>query len=420
MATVNPLTLSDADFGALGSPEELPVAQEVTKTQEQIDAEAETARLAQEESDRLAEEAGKEKPAGGEKELTEAEKLAQAEGEKEDDLTDAEKAEQTRLAALEAGKTEGQPNNKGSKEGTNAELGPDGKPLAVVPPVVTATTAAKEIDYKAAYEAVMKPFKANGKMIELKTPEELIQLAQMGANYTRKLQELQPSKKLLMMLENHDLLDEGKLSFLIDLSKKNPDAIKKLVKDSGLNPLEMDVEAESNYQAGNHRVDDETVNFKTALDDLRSQPKGQESLVLMNSTWDQSSKEVLWKQPALMKIMHQQIESGVYGLIEAEVDRKRVLGQIPIDAPFLDTYKQVGDELAKSGAFDNLANPGGSTTGTKTPIAKTTAAQTPVVKNGAQATAAAATRTSAKAVSKIVNPLAVSDDEFLKSMEQRL
>lgn len=416
MATVNPLNLSDADFGALGSPEELPEAQATqtpTKTQAELDADAETARLAQEETDRLAaEEAAKAGAGGGSQELTDAEKAAQAAGEEGDagELTPEQRAEQERIAAETASTAAA-----GTKAGTEGEQAQGDKAKTGTE---SAQTETKEIDYKAAYEAIMKPFKANGKMIELKSPEELIQLAQMGANYTRKLQELQPSKKLLMMLENHDLLDEGKLSFLIDLSKKNPEAIKKLVKDSGLNPLEMDVEAESNYQAGNHRVADEEINFRTALDDVRSTPEGQKSLVLMNSTWDQSSKEVLWKQPALMKIMHQQIESGVYGLISAEVDRKRTLGQISIDAPFLEAYKLVGDEMAKAGAFDALANP--TTTGTKTPVAKTVATPNPVVKNGQQAAAAGATRTSAKPVTKVINPLAMSDEEFLKQMENRV
>ena len=413
MATVNPLALTDADFSALGSHENLPEVQEPTKTQEQIDSEAESARLAQEETDRLAaEEATKvtTEEKSGDENLTDAEKTARAAGE-EDELTDEEKAEQVRLAAEEATKTGDDKNKTGE-----TDLAPGEKDKTLADDGKGTTT---EIDYKAAYEAMMKPFKANGKMIELKSPEELIQLAQMGANYTRKLQELQPSRKLLMMLENNGLLDEGKLSFLIDLEKKNPEAIKKLVKEAGLNPMEMDVEAESTYQPGDHTVDDTTVDFRTALDDLRAQPKGQESLVLMNTTWDQTSKQVLWKQPALMKVMHEQIESGIYGVIDAEINRKRTLGQIPMNVPFLDAYKMVGDELAAKNAFDHLANPG-SNPGPKTPVAKTVATPKPVVKNGAQATAAAATRTSAKPVNKIVNPLALSDDEFLKQMEQRL
>ena len=50
---------------------------------------------------------------------------------------------------------------------------------------------------------------------------------QMGAGYGRKLQDMQPHLKTLRMLEKNNLLDEGKLSYLIDLDQKNPDAIKK-------------------------------------------------------------------------------------------------------------------------------------------------------------------------------------------------
>ena len=43
-------------------------------------------------------------------------------------------------------------------------------------------------NYEEFYNQIMTPFKANGKMISLKTPDEAIKLMQMGANYTRKIQ----------------------------------------------------------------------------------------------------------------------------------------------------------------------------------------------------------------------------------------
>ena len=91
-------------------------------------------------------------------------------------------------------------------------------------------TESEKTDYEAFYKEVMTPFKANGKLIELRNPAEAVQLMQMGANYTRKMQAIQQHRKVLTMLENNGLLDEGKLSFLIDIEKKNPDAIQKLVK----------------------------------------------------------------------------------------------------------------------------------------------------------------------------------------------
>lgn len=44
------------------------------------------------------------------------------------------------------------------------------------------------VDYKAGYEQIMALTKANGKTMQVKSVEEAIQLMQMGANYTRKMQ----------------------------------------------------------------------------------------------------------------------------------------------------------------------------------------------------------------------------------------
>ncbi len=83
-------------------------------------------------------------------------------------------------------------------------------------PTEPAKPAPVEIDYKGQYEKIMAPFKANGKEIKLDNPDDVVRLMQMGANYTQKMQALQPNLKLLKMLQNQGLLDEGKLNNLID------------------------------------------------------------------------------------------------------------------------------------------------------------------------------------------------------------
>ena len=165
---------------------------------------------------------------------------------------------------------------------------------------------------------------------------------QMGANYTRKMQEIQPHRKVLLMLENNGLLDEGKLSYLIDLDKKNPDAIKKLVKDAGLDPMDIDTSEESAYRVGNHRVSDEEAAFRGVLDELSNTDNGKQTLQVINSSWDQASKELLWKNPGVMNLINQQRELGIYDRILTEVERRKALGQVPINQPLLQTYQQVG------------------------------------------------------------------------------
>ena len=278
------------------------------------------------------------------------------------------------------------------------------------PEKVEAKVTESAPNYEEFYKKVMAPFKANGRTVELKSPEEALQLMQMGANFTRKMQALAPHRKILTMLENNGLLDEGKLSYLIDLDKKNPDAIHKLMKESGVDPLSIDTDKEVSYQEGRHQVTDTEVAFRAVLDNLSETPDGQQTLQIINGSWDQPSKEILWENPEVMASIHEQRESGVYAKIVAEIDRQKLLGTIPAGTPFLHAYKQVGDALVAQ----RVQNP------VVAPVATRVVAPKPAVKNSDKASAAANGSTSSKSVGTAINPLAMSDDEFLLQMQNRL
>lgn len=273
-----------------------------------------------------------------------------------------------------------------------------------------------DFNYKDGYEKVMAPFKANGKMITPRSPEEAISLMQMGANYTRKMQELQPYRKVMLMLQNNGLMDEDKLSFLIDLEKKNPDAIKKLLKDSGTDPLDFNPDEAINYQAGNHRVSDTEAAFAAELDDLKSTPEGQATLGVISQTWDNASKDALFENRGLLQTIQSQRESGIYDVIVAEVNRLAMLGQVPAGTPFLQAYNQVGNLLASQGAFNQQAAQPVVTEPVKPVVQPVVRVAQPkqTLANSEQAQAASPSRAAPRKAATIVNPLAMSDEDFAK------
>lgn len=336
--------------------------------------------------------------------------------------TSAEVTQESTKDAATASTPEAKP--AGEAKDAQGKVTPEGTEVA------KPADQAASVDYEAFYRQVMTPFKANGKQIELRSTDEAIQLMQMGANYTRKMQDMAPHRKTLLMLENNQLLDPDKLSFLIDLNKGNPEAIQKLLKDKGVDPMSIDTEQESNYLGGNHKVSDDEANFHAALNELNSYQEGKATLQSINSTWDQASKEVLWKEPQLMQVIHEQRESGIYDRIANELNRQRTLGIIPANLPFIDAYKVVGDGMQKAGAFDDLVaartptSSGSSaapvTPAAKEPVATRVVTPKPAVSNSDQASAAAATRSTPREVKQLVNPLAMSDDEFLKKFENRV
>lgn len=389
----NPLELSDEDFAKLAMPGvEAPAAEA-----EAVEAPVQTG----------AEPVVEDKPT--------AEGEAGADGAKIEGQEDQGGADAAGASVAEGGdaapKVEGEP----AKEGAEA------KPAeGAVPPVGSkpegqqaeaAVIRTPDTD-KAFFDKVMAPFQANGKTFTPQSPEEVIQLMQQGANYTRKMQAIAPHRKMLTMLQNNGLLDEDKLAFLIDLEKGNPEAVQKLLKDKNVDVLSIDTESEPTYRAGNHKVSDAEVAFRTNLEELNSTPDGQGTLQTINSTWDDASKEVLWGEPALMPVIHSQKQNGIYDRIVSEMDRRKMLGQITPETPFIHAYKSVGDDLMKSGGFNDIIPAPAAQAPKPEPVATTAAAPKPVVDNGDKASAASPTRSTPKPAKAFVNPLAMSDAEF--------
>ena len=265
-----------------------------------------------------------------------------------------------------------------------------------------------EVDYKAGYEKIMAPFKANGKDIKLDSPDDVIKLMQMGANYTKKMQALQPNLKLLKMLENQGLLDEGKLNYLIDLGKGNPGAIQKLVKDSGIDPLEFDASKDPGYVPGNHSVSEQELQFNSVLDEVTSTQEGADIVVAIDKQWDDASKQALYKEPAILQHLANQKQIGVFDQIVAEVERQRVLGNLT-NMPFINAYNMVGQHLAQSGLLKGQ-------TPASTVVATSAPAKAAAVVNSDKARAASPTKSAPAKVKQELNPLAMSDEEFMKMM----
>lgn len=261
-----------------------------------------------------------------------------------------------------------------------------------------------EVDYKSFYEAVMAPMKANGKEFQARSSDEAIKLMQMGLNYTQKMQSIAPYRKKIQMLQKAELLDDGKLNYLIDIAQGNPEAIKKLLKDKNLDPLDFDVSSEPKYVPGNHSVSDTEVQVQSIVDDLKSTPEGRETISLING-WDQASLNTVWQEPSIMSTLHEQRQSGVYKLITDEMEHQKTLGNIPEGTPFLEAYKTVGNYLLKQrSAQQSTQN-----------LPQGTLQRTP--KTTSQVRSAAPSGRTKKSTSQFIDPLQMSDEEFEKTFK---
>lgn len=207
-------------------------------------------------------------------------------------------------------------------------------------------------DYKARYDELMAPLRANGKEVEVKTPDDLRRLAQMGIGYNAKMSEIKPLRKIGKMLENAGLLEESKINFLIDLSKNNPDAINKLIHQSGINPLDIEPENSEGYKPNTYTVDDSQLDLDEALTNLEQSPSGQRVIDVVSTKWDRASREILVSNPSMMSGLQAHVDSGIYDQVMAEVERERMFNRLPVGLSDLEAYNHIGNQMNAAGVFN--------------------------------------------------------------------
>lgn len=215
----------------------------------------------------------------------------------------------------------------------------------------------QQLDYENLYKQVTSPFKANGKEMQVDSPEEIRKLMQQGANYTKKMQAIKPNLKIIKKLGKNDLLDEGKLDFAIELLQGKPEAISKLLNDSNIDPLSLDTTAHENYQPATYDVSDAEMELDDTLDDLRDSDSITTTLEIVNDKWDKESKRIVANNPNNLRVLNEHVDVGIYDVIMTEVDKQRALGNIPTNIPDIAAYQQVGEFLKESGKLDKFFNP---------------------------------------------------------------
>ena len=253
------------------------------------------------------------------------------------------------------------------------------------------------------YKNVTQPLKVNGEDFAVETAEEARQLMQMGVEARKREREMQPAMKVVQMLKDNNLMSEADLSFLIDVHKKNPAAITKLIKDAGIDPLDVDTEEAETYKPNDYSVPDEALAIRTVVDELNRSDTGKRTLGIIGSDWDEESRGILVKEPNAIRVLNNHVADGTFDKVMKVVERRRTFGQLT-DIPDVLAYKLVGDELAGTVQSTTIAKP---------------AASKPVVDKATVAAKRSASLANGKPTGRTsVDPDNLSDDEFLEYMKK--
>ena len=274
------------------------------------------------------------------------------------------------------------------------------------------TPETTEFDYESAYKKVSEPFKANGVDMQVKSPEDIVRLMQMGANYQKKMGKLKPNLKIIKMLENNELLDEAKLNNLIDLSKKDPKAIAKLIKESDVDPLEIDKDAPTEYEPTNYSITDKEYNLDRVLDDIKDTETFNKTINVLTKEWDTESRSVISDQPEIIGIVNAHMANGIYDEVNVVLQQEKALGKLD-GIPDVEAYRQVAEHMNKNNMFKQPEPVG------KSKVSSKTDEKAEADRDKKRKAAAPVKQTTTKKAPTDDNFLGLSDEEFMKKYAVR-
>lgn len=222
--------------------------------------------------------------------------------------------------------------NTGSTEGVPAEPSLEGQ---------TDTTELSAEEFR---DLLTKPFKASGREVVFKDPQDILRLMQQGFDYQKKMAGFKPQKRIIKTLEQHGLLDEAKLNQLIELSQGKPEAVAQFLKDRNIDTFELPDVEEKPHQYGNYMVNEQQVEFEEKVNELRGTQYGNAVLNFVNSLPDQDFTIVFNNQKILDDLTFH-AQSGLLDDALNQLAADRAVGKVPSDMTPLDAYNAISGYL---------------------------------------------------------------------------
>lgn len=189
------------------------------------------------------------------------------------------------------------------------------------------TDVAEEINYKEFYEKVaLAKFTANGREVEgFKNPEDLIRAQQMLHGYSDKMKVFKEYKKFLKPLEERGVIaDPDKFNLAMSLLDGDPEAIKKVLKDKNIDPLEFDLD-NIQYVPRVKLPSEAQLLIEENFEQAENLGIGDKFNKVISRDWDIPSLQEFVNNSAVRADLMQHLQDGTYDIVQNEIKRMELL-----------------------------------------------------------------------------------------------
>ena len=263
--------------------------------------------------------------------------------------------------------------------------------------------------------------KADGTEFEL-TENELKQLASKGMNYTKKMQDIKEYREHVSAIKEA-ALSKDDINLMIDVLKGDKDALATVMKRTGVDALDVDVE-NSKYVPKNYGRNEVELEIDEIVETISRDPEYVTTKHIISSNWDQKSQMEFVKDPVKIAKLHEDVKSGTFDKVVPIMLKKKALdGARKSDIEY---YIEAGSTYYENLARENYINAQREAEKARN-AAEINRVKQQEAKRSVESTTAvkrkAATMTKPKTVKRSIDDMldsALSDEEFSKLMEKAI
>lgn len=273
--------------------------------------------------------------------------------------------------------------------------------------------------------------KANGQEYEFTLDEMKSQFGSIFAkaqDYTKKTQALKEYRRTIDIVQNAGLSDND-LNLFADVLKGDKDAIAAVLKRTGVDALDLDVE-NVNYAPKNYGRNDTELAIKDIVDDISADKEYVITHNILEKQWDSKSREKFIEDPNMIRGLHIDVKSGLYDKLNPIMQKLKIYdGNSKSDLEYYfmahDQYKgsqREASSKAEKAELARIENQAKETEATKVNTVKAKIAQQVATKEASVKRKAAAPTKKAAGTSKINylndDPSDEEVEEWFKNIKQ--
>ena len=167
--------------------------------------------------------------------------------------------------------------------------------------------------------------KANGQEYEFTLDEMKSQFGSIFAkaqDYTKKTQALKEYRRTIDIVQNAGISDND-LNLFADVLKGDKEAIATILKRTGVDALDLDVE-NVNYAPKNYGRNDTELAIKDIVDDISADKEYVITHNILEKQWDSKSREKFIEDPNMIRGLHIDVKSGLYDKLNPIMQKLKI------------------------------------------------------------------------------------------------